>query len=141
MTAYPVCYVDEIVETQGRLFEQVADMQPALDVEDFITRYMQSRTRRFLDGADAYVSNLDGSELYAYFCAVDKFLPRSGSSLGGFFPNWVGQFYAYCQWFYNIKSALLIERLPLHFMKAAYGGLHDVDIALAVKKLGAAVAL
>lgn len=35
MTAYPECYVDEIVETQGKLFELVADSSD-IDFDEFI---------------------------------------------------------------------------------------------------------
>ena len=62
MHAYPDCYLNEIVETQGKLFEYVAD-NPSVDFDDFIQRYMKGKTRSFLDRADAYLSNLDAKEL------------------------------------------------------------------------------
>ena len=37
MNAYPECYVNEIVETQGKLFELVAD-SPSVDFDDFIEK-------------------------------------------------------------------------------------------------------
>ena len=58
MNAYPECYVNEIVETQGKLFELVAD-SPSVDFDDFIEKYMASKTRNYLDRADAYLSNLN----------------------------------------------------------------------------------
>lgn len=56
--------------------------------------------------------------------------------MGGFIPNWIGQFYAYFQWYYNIPSATLIELLPAKDMLIRYPGLHDLDLKLAVTKLG-----
>lgn len=53
MNAYLECYVNEIVETQGKLFELVADMT-SVDFDDFVKRYMTGKTRRYLDRADAY---------------------------------------------------------------------------------------
>ena len=57
MNAYPECYVNEIVETQGKLFELVADT-PSVDFEDFINRYITGKTRNYLDRADAYLQIL-----------------------------------------------------------------------------------
>ena len=48
MNAYPECYVNEIVETQGKLFELVSD-SPSIDFDDFIERYMTGKTRTYLD--------------------------------------------------------------------------------------------
>ena len=51
-------------------------------------------------------------------------------------PAWIGEFYAYYQWFYNLPSAELVKRIPVSFLKKAYAGLHDLDLDLAVKKVG-----
>ena len=132
---YNKAYLDEIVETQGKLFSLVCDMKPAADIDDFIEKFMVSRTRGFLDRGDAYVSNLDKNDLYEYFCKVDNFRPLKGKNFGGFMYDWTGEFYAYYQWRYNIPSAQIIKNLPLNFMKAAYPGLHDLDLELAAEKI------
>ena len=51
-------------------------------------------------------------------------------------PDWIGEFYAYYQWFYGIPSSEVITRVPLDFLKKAYFGLHDLDLELAVRKVG-----
>ena len=51
-------------------------------------------------------------------------------------PDWIGEFYAYYQWYYNISSAELVDKVPLNFLEKAYHGLHDLDLELAVKKVG-----
>lgn len=135
MNAYYKCYLNEIVETQGKLFDYVTYHIPQADSEDFIYKYMKSKTRSFIDRADAFVSNLDEDELFNYFCKVDGYKIKKGESLKGFMPNWIGQFYAFFQWKNNIPSNKLIEKLPLEFMKASYYGLHDLDLELAVKKV------
>ena len=134
MNAYPECYVNEIVETQGKLFELVAD-SPSVDFDDFIEKYMASKTRNYLDRADAYLSNLNEKELFDYFCKVDGFLPKKGKTISGFAPDWIGQFYAQSQWQENIPSAALVKILPVGFMKSSYLGLHDLDLDLAVSKV------
>ena len=135
MAAYPECYLNEIVETQGKLFEYVADITPKVNVEDFINKYMMSKTRMYLDRTDAYLSNLNAKELYDYFCQTENFTPKKGKGLDGFKPNWIGQFYAFYQWKNNTPSVSIIKKLPLEFMEASYYGLHDLDIDLAEKKI------
>jgi len=34
-----------------------------------------------------------------------------------FLPNWIGEFYAYYQWYYNISSLELINKVPIDFFK------------------------
>lgn len=139
MHPYPECYRDEIVETQGNLFSLVADLKPPADVDDFITAYIKSRTRAFIDRADAYLSNLDARELYAYFCQSERYEPKAGGGFPGFAPDWIGRFYAFFQWSQNCTSAEAIEKVPLAFLKSAYRGLHDLDLDLAVRKVAGEV--
>lgn len=136
MHAYDESYLNEIVETQGKLFEEVQDYVPNIDMENFIYEYMNSKTRKYVDSAQAYVCTLDAKNLWDYFCTVDSFNPTSGKGILGFAINWIGQFYAYFQWFYNISSQNVLELVPLDFIKAAYNGLHDLELDLAVKKVG-----
>lgn len=136
MHAYDESYLNEIVETQGKLFEEVQDYIPNIDMENFVYEYMNSKTRKYVDSAQAYVCTLDARNLWDYFCTVDSFKPTFGKSILGFAINWIGQFYAYFQWFYNISSQNVLELVPLDFIKVAYNGLHDLELDLAVKKVG-----
>ena len=51
-------------------------------------------------------------------------------------PDWIGEFYAYYQCFYNIPSNLVVQKISVDFLKKAYYGLHDLDLNLAVQKVG-----
>lgn len=62
----------------------------------------------------------------------DRVHPR----IEGFIPAWIGEFYAYYQWYYNLPSAELVKKIPVSFLKKAYAGLHDLELDLAVKKVG-----
>lgn len=135
MASYPQWYVDEIVETQGKLFEYVADFTPEVNLDDFIIKYMSGSTRKYIDKADAYLSNMDEKDLYKYFCEQEHYNPIKGKGFHGFVPDWIGQFYAYYQWKTGLSSNEVIKKLPLDFMKAAYHGLHDLDLNLAVNKV------
>lgn len=46
------------------------------------------------------------------------------------------EFYAYYQWYYDIPSSEVIKKVPLDFLIKAYNGLHDLELNLAVKKVG-----
>ena len=107
MRAYNGAYLDEIVETQGELFENVSEYAPGIDVKNFIEEYMGGKTREYIDRAEAYACTMDAEDLWEYF-----------------------------QWYYNISSRELVKLLPLDFMIAGYRGLHDLDLELAVRKVG-----
>lgn len=136
MAAYPKEYLDEVVESQGKLFDLMAQSYPDKDTEDFIRSYMRSKTRKGIDEAKAYVSTMSASELWAYFTETEDYSPKSGKALDGFMPDWIGRFYAYYQWLYDIPSAEVLRRVPLDFLKKAYYGLHDLELDLAVRKVG-----
>ncbi len=133
---YHEAYLDEIVETQGRLFDSMQEYHKEIDTKDFITSYMKSRTREFIDQGQAYVSTMSSRELWDYFCENEQFKPREGDVIGGFVVDWIGEFYAYFQWYYNIPSKEVIELVSIDFLLMGYQGLHDLELDLAVKKVG-----
>ena len=67
MRAYPEVYRDDVVETQGKLFDYVAQSFPYKSTEDFIATYMTSTTRKSIDEAKAYVNTMDENELWHFF--------------------------------------------------------------------------
>ena len=136
MGAYSEEYLNDVVENQGKLFDLVAQNYPNADTEDFIVCYMSGLTRKAIDEGKAYVSTMDAKELWDYFTQTENFSLKNGSALNGFMPDWIGEFYAYYQWYYNIPSAELVKAIPVSFLKKAYFGLHDLELELAVKKVG-----
>lgn len=136
MPAYSESYLKEVVENQGKLFDFVSQNYPQKDTADFIEKYMTGRTRKSIDESQAYVSTMNVTELWEYFCKNDNFIFKDGSALKGFMPNWIGEFYAYYQWYYDIPSSEVIKKVPLDFLVKAYNGLHDLELNLAVKKVG-----
>lgn len=134
MHAYPAPYLDEIVETQGLLFEEVSARK--IDFPRFVTAYMGSKTRGWIDAAYPYVCTKNYLELWDYFLEQDGFVPVKGEPVSGFAANWLGQFYAYYQWYWNLPSWEVLDRLPVERMLISYLGLHDLDLELAVIKVG-----
>ncbi len=98
---------------------------------------MRSRTRSDIDEGQAYVCTMNAHELMDRFVLVDRYAPRSGVSMKGFKPDWIGRFYARYQWQEGVTSAETLADVPLAFLKVAYHGLHDLDLDLAVAKVAA----
>ena len=115
MRAYSQDYLNDVVENQGKLFDFVAQTYPDKDTEDFIKTYMVSKTRKSIDEAKAYVNTMDAKELWEYFTETEKYSLKSGKALSGFMPDWIGEFYTYYQWYYNIPSAEVLKKVPLDF--------------------------
>ena len=136
MRAYSEVYLNDVVESQGKLFDFVAQSFPDKDTEDFINTYMASKTRKSIDESQAYVNTMSAKELWAYFIDTEKYTLKSGKALEGFIPDWIGEFYAYYQWYYNMPSSKVVKKIPVDFLKKAYYGLHDLELDLAVQKVG-----
>lgn len=136
MRAYANDYLNDVVENQGKLFDFVAQNFSDKDTEDFIKTYMQSKTRKSIDEAKAYVNTMSAEELWDYFTETENYSLKSGKAIEGFMPDWIGEFYAYYQWYYNIPSSEVLKKVPIAFLKKAYYGLHDLELDLAVQKVG-----
>lgn len=136
MRAYSQDYLNDVVENQGKLFDFVAQTYPDKDTEDFIKNYMKSKTRKSIDEAKAYVNTMYAKELWEYFSETERYSLKNGKALEGFMPDWIGEFYAYYQWYYNIPSSEVLKKVSLDFIKKAYYGLHDLELDLAVQKVG-----
>ena len=136
MKAYSDAYLGDVVENQGKLFDYVAQSFPEMDTEDFINTYMRSKTRISIDKAKAYVNTMDAKELWNYFTETEEYKLKKGKAMEGFIPDWIGEFYAYYQWYFDIPSAEIVKKITVDFLKKAYYGLHDLELDLAVKKVG-----
>ncbi len=136
MGAYAKDYLNDVVENQGKLFDLVSQYYQDYDTEDFIKAYMLCNTRKCIDESQAYVNTMNAQELLEYFIKNEKYVFKKGKSLEGFMPDWIGEFYAYYQWFYSISSAEVLKKVPLEFLKKAYFVLHDLELEMAVQKVG-----
>ena len=74
-------------------------------------------------------------ELWTYFNETEAYSLKPGEALNGFMPDWIGEFYAYYPWYYDMPSRDVIKKVPLGFLKKAYFGLHDLELDLAVQKV------
>lgn len=133
--AYPIAYRDEIVETQGRLFGRLEREHPGCDGVDFIESYLRSDLRSAVDCAEPIPANLSAGELEARFVRESAYEFRPGASVEAVSADWLGQFYAYCQWAQNLSSREVVARYPVVTMLAGYPGLHDLSLPLAVERM------
>ncbi len=129
-------YLDEVVETQGKLFDFISHNYPDKDSRDFIITYMSSKTRRHIDQSQAYLCTMAPKDLWEYFQQTESYKLKKGESIKGFAAIWIGEFYAYYQWYYNMPSSIVIQKVPLDYLLKAYHGLQDLDMRLAVEKVG-----
>lgn len=136
MKAYSKEYLNDVVENQGKLFDLVSQSYQDSDTIDFIETYMNSKTRKYIDESQAYINTMNAKELLEYFIKTENYVFKKGKPLTGFMPDWIGEFYAYYQWYYNVSSSETLKRVPLEFLKKAYFGLHDLELELAVQKVG-----
>ena len=137
MEVFSKSYLEAVVRTQGELFDSFARQNPDCDTDDFITAYMNGKTRADIDAGQAYVCTMNAQELMDWFVSKSGYRPKRGESMKGFMPDWIGRFYAYYQWSERKSSRESFEKVPLPFLKMAYGGLHDLDLNLAVAKVSA----
>jgi len=135
MHPYNPIYLDEIVETQGEMFERLQDDHPEADGADFMRAYMSGSTRAALDRGDVYLATLGPELLMRYFIETEHYMFRPGEAVRGFAPNWIGQFYARYQWEQGVNSERLCREIPVEWLRCAYTGLHDLSLEAAVAKV------
>ena len=128
MRAYSEAYLSDVVENQGKLFDFVAHTFPENDTEDFINTYMKSKTRKSIDDSMAYVNTMDAKELWNYFIDTEKYHLKKGKALGGFMPDWIGEFYAYYQWYYNLEFEQITDKVTITSILLMYQKYHEMDI-------------
>ena len=131
---YDELYLTQVVETQGRFFEKLQDVEPRIDSSKMMEAYLRSELRRQLDEGHAFFLTLNDEQLKRRFLA-SGYVPEPGEPIQGFMPNWIGRFYAYAQWRFNVSSAHLVDRISVADLTSRYPGAHDLDLHLAVERL------
>lgn len=135
MEVFSKSYLKAVVEVQGQLFDDFARERPDCDTDDFITAYMTSKTRAYIDEGQPYVATMNAHELMRWYLEKSGYQPKPGESMKGFMPDWIGRFYALCQWMEKKSSREIFKQVPLSFLKIGYAGLHDLELDLAVAKV------
>lgn len=61
---------------------------------------------------------MDAKELCQYFFDTEKYELKTGNALEGFMPDWIGEFYAYYQWYYDIPSKEVVKKTNRFFKES-----------------------
>lgn len=125
------CYSEEIIDTQGRLFELMSCED--IDFCAFITDYMNSNIRKQIDRRNPILCNYLAPDLLKEFKKECKL--KKGKGFDFMLANWVGEFYATLQDYSGVSSRVIIKRFPAESILRRCGGLHDYDMGLVMKKI------
>lgn len=128
---FNIVYLDDVTECQGQLFVEAVDK--GIDIDSFITYYMTSDIRKKIDMGDPKHCNLFGDELFELLDTSK--LKAAKEEQDGFMAEWLGEFYSQLQWKSGISSKDLIKKVQAEKMIRAYGGIHDLDMDLAVQRV------
>lgn len=136
MNAYSELYLDDIMNTQGDVFNDIREALPGIDEKWFISEYMKGRVRRLLDHANPKFAAMPSPELIDYFIEEEQNGEyKRGEAWGGFLPMWAGMVYAMYQWKYNISSSDLIDKLTLTDIERIFPALHQMGWDAAIEKI------
>lgn len=131
MNFFRDCYSEEIIDTQGVLFEMISCED--IDFCKFITDYMNSNVRKQIDRRNPILCNYLAPELIEELKKEMTF--KKGNGFDFMLANWVGEFYARLQDYSGVSSKAIIKRFPAESILRRCGGLHDYDLGLVVKKM------
>ena len=137
--AYDEIYLGKAQMTLAWMFDYAVN-GCRIDVEEFYRMFLTSAyVHRFEKGNCSVVAGLSGVELaqrVIWERTPDEELPQPVFSLARSPEYWLGYSLAYYQWYYNLPSREVVKKIPLDFLEKVYYGLHDLELELAVKKVG-----
>jgi hypothetical protein len=127
-------YLEEVIETQGLLFENV--VYSGGDLIDFVNKYMNSELKHIIDNRGAIQTNMLYPEQLEELAKAENITPIKSLGFNDYMlANWIGEFYAWIQWYTQLSSSFIIKMLPIKDFIVMSRGLHDLDIELAVQKV------
>lgn len=62
-----------------------------------------------------YVNTMNAEEFWEYFSKTERYTLKDGKALEGFMLDWIGEFYAYYQWYYNVLSSEVVKKFRWNF--------------------------
>jgi hypothetical protein len=105
-------YLDEVIETQGDLFEEV--VYSGGDLVDFTNKFMNSKMKRIIDERGPIHTNMIWNEQLE--CLEKEGIKVKELDKNDKYPfndymiaNWIGEFYAYMQWYTQMYSSYIIK--------------------------------
>jgi hypothetical protein len=122
----------QICDIQGRLFEY--SKQRGLDSSDFIEKFMNSNTCRFMDMP--YDRLQWAGEEYIMETLMDEVaVIPAGEQYDTEELFWIGYIYRYWRLFTEENSREIFAQAGAERMKQCYPGFHTLDIVMAIEDL------
>ena len=136
MHPYDELYMGDVAEAQSDIFYMIRDELPGVDERWFVEKFMRSHMRAMLDDGNPRYLNMPAPEMLLHFIEDEcDNTYQNGEEWWGMLPAWAGFAYSYYQWYYNVLSKDLIERITLEDMERCYGALHQCGWEAAIVKL------
>ena len=60
-----------------------------------------------------YVNTMSAEELLKYFLSTENYTKKSGKAMRGLMPDWIGEFYAYYQWYEKVLENPQVIETPV----------------------------
>lgn len=60
-----------------------------------------------------YVNTMSAEELLKYFLSTENYTKKSGKAMRGFMSDWIGEFYAYYQWYEKVLENPQVIKTPV----------------------------
>ena len=132
-TAFPDCYLDDIVETHRQMFSMVREYIYDIDEVWFIENYLSSETFKKLCEGNFIYLNKTPDELLDSFMKDIKGVYKKGDKefFGGFFFEWLGELLMFIAWYTGEPCTGLFKKLGIRkffevYMKFQLNEFEDV---------------
>lgn len=133
--AYDVSYYDSMTEKGRYLFKLIA--RNTENPFPVIVKYMNSEYRRNMDGGNPLFLNKTPKQiLESVGIAV-----RNQFDIKGEYDEsilaWMADVYTYLQWYYNLQSKDIVQKIPPKELYGMYSPLHEASLSNCGEKLKA----
>jgi len=122
----------QICDIQGRLFE--LSLKKDLDSEDFIQKFMNSKTCEFLDMPYDRLQ-WSGEEYILENMTDETHVKTGGTKYGKEVLFWIGYVYRYWHLLTGESSRVIYMQAGVEQMNECYLGFHTLDVAMAIENL------
>jgi hypothetical protein len=122
----------QLCDIQGRLFEQ--SLKKKLDSEDFIEKFMNSKTCEFLDLPYDRLQ-WAGEEYILEDLLEETDVKPAGEQFGKEELFWAGYLYRYWHYITGETGKEIYAQAKAGRMKDCYLGFHTLDVAMAIEDL------
>lgn len=132
MASYDEVYLQSAYDIHEYLFHMFIDS--GYDFFECINAYMNGHERQLMDMGNPLALNLTPKQLLN---RMDKkgISKADNEEIDPFISNWIADMLVYLQWFYEISSKEIVEKLDVKKLYQMYSPLHEASISNGAAKL------